>query len=64
VIIVSSLAHEYDPYSWGLYRPRPVEIGITLGSFGMFFTLFLIFVKLLPVLPLTDIKEHAEVERP
>jgi Ni/Fe-hydrogenase subunit HybB-like protein len=64
VIIVSSLAHEYDPYSWGLYRPRPVEIGITLGSFGLFFTLFLLFVKLLPVLPLTEIKEHAQREAP
>lgn len=58
VIIVSSLAKEYDPYSWGIYRPSPVEIGITLASFGFFFTLFLLFTKLLPVLSITEIKEE------
>lgn len=60
VIIVSSLAHEFDPYSWGTYTPSPVELGITVGSFGMFFTFFLLFTKLLPVLSVTEIKERAE----
>ncbi len=58
VIIVTSLAKEYNPYSWGVYVPSPVEIGITIGSFGMFFTFFLIFTKVLPVLSITEIKEH------
>lgn len=58
VIIVSSLSHEYDPYSWGPYAPRLVEILITTGSFGLFFTLFLIFSKLLPVLSFSEIKEQ------
>jgi len=60
VIIVTALAREYDPYSWGTYSPSAVEIGITIGSFGMFFTLFLIFTKLLPVLSVTELKERAE----
>ncbi|MFH1143379.1 MAG: NrfD/PsrC family molybdoenzyme membrane anchor subunit [Candidatus Eisenbacteria bacterium] len=58
VIIVSALAKEYEPYSWGIYTPRPIEIGITIGSFGMFFTLFLLFTKALPVLSLTEVKER------
>ncbi|MGE5340533.1 MAG: NrfD/PsrC family molybdoenzyme membrane anchor subunit [Candidatus Omnitrophota bacterium] len=58
IIIVTSLSHEYDPYSWGTYSPRPVEIGITLGSFGMFFMLFLLFAKTLPVLSISEIKEQ------
>lgn len=58
VIIVSSLAKEYDPYSWGTYKPSFVEVGITLASFGFFFTLFLLFTKLLPVLSVTEIKEE------
>jgi molybdopterin-containing oxidoreductase family membrane subunit len=33
-------------------------VGISLGSFGMFFTLYLLFVKTLPVLSITEIKEH------
>lgn len=58
VIIVTSLARDFDPYNWGLYRPTYVEIGITVGSFGMLFMLFLLFVKALPVLSVTELKEE------
>lgn len=58
VIIVTSLAHDFDPYVWGTYRPTYVEVGISLGSFGLFFLLYLLFVKNLPVLSITEIKEH------
>jgi molybdopterin-containing oxidoreductase family membrane subunit len=57
-IIVTSLAKEYNPYSWGTYTPSLVELGITIGSFGMFFTFFLIFSKVLPVLSISEIKEQ------
>jgi len=60
VIIVSSLAKDYDPYAWGTYTPTLIEAGITLGSFGMFFTFFLLFAKYLPVLSITEIKEISE----
>jgi molybdopterin-containing oxidoreductase family membrane subunit len=61
VIIVTSLAHDFDPYVWGsatVYAPTYVEVGISLGSFGLFFMLYLIFLKTLPVLSITEIKEH------
>ncbi len=58
VLIVSALAHEYEPYAWGTYSPSFVEIGITLGSFGLFFSLYLLFLKTLPVLSITELKEH------
>lgn len=57
-IIVTSLAKEYNPYSWGTYTPSLVELGITIGSFGMFFLFFLIFSKVLPVLSISEIKEQ------
>lgn len=57
-IIVTSLAREYNPYSWGTYTPSVVELGITIGSFGMFFTFFLLFSKALPVLSISEIKEQ------
>ena len=59
VIIVTSLARDYNPYAWGTYSPTFVEVGITLGSFGLFFTLYLIFVKVLPVLSITELKEES-----
>jgi len=58
IIIVTSLAKEFNPYSWGTYTPSFVEVGITIGSFGMFFTFFLIFSKVLPVLSISEIKEQ------
>jgi molybdopterin-containing oxidoreductase family membrane subunit len=58
IIIVTSLAKEYNPYSWGTYTPSLVEVGISIGSFGMFFTFFLIFSKVLPVLSMAEIKEQ------
>ena len=51
VIIVGSEAHEYDPYPWGVYPyPSIIEWGILIGSFSLFFFLFLLFAKFLPII--------------
>jgi len=60
VIIVTSLAHEFDPYSWGPYRPSIIEISITIGTFGFFFMMFLLFAKFLPVVAITEKKEEVQ----
>ncbi len=58
VIIVTSLSKDYDPYAWGTWTlPTPTEVGITIGSFGFFFTLFLLFTKVLPILSITELEE-------
>ncbi|MHB8418479.1 MAG: NrfD/PsrC family molybdoenzyme membrane anchor subunit [Myxococcales bacterium] len=59
VIIVSSLSHDRLPYLWRVYHPRPIELAITLGSFGWFFFWFLLFVKFLPTLSIAELKEEA-----
>ncbi|MBX2985338.1 MAG: polysulfide reductase NrfD [Bacteroidia bacterium] len=56
VIIVTSLHREYLPSGWALYSPSWVEIGIYLGTFGMFFTFFFLFAKFLPVINIAEIK--------
>ncbi|WP_372365908.1 NrfD/PsrC family molybdoenzyme membrane anchor subunit [Candidatus Uabimicrobium sp. HlEnr_7] len=56
-IFVISLSHDFSPYSWGMYYPSLIEIGITIGSFGWFFLLFLIFAKTLPIVAITEVKE-------
>ncbi len=58
VIIVASLAHGVAPATWrGLYQPTWVEGAITLGSFAWFSLFFLLFAKLVPVLPVSELKE-------
>lgn len=57
VIIIGSVAHDFIPYAWGLYRPTLVEFGIMIGSFCLFFFLFVLFVKHLPSVSMTEMKE-------
>lgn len=56
MIIFTSLAHDFLPQNWGSYFPTWVEISITLGSFGFFFFWFFGFSKLLPTVPLSELK--------
>ena len=57
VIIVGSVAHDFIPYSWGYYWPSAIEMGIMLGTFCLFFFLYLLFVKHLPSVSMTEMKE-------
>ena len=59
VIIVGSVAHDFIPHAWGHYAPTLVEYGIFLGSFSLFFFLFILFVKHMPSLSMTELKETA-----
>ncbi len=57
VIVIPSLSHEFEPWQWGTYRPTFVDYSILLGSFGWFFMWFLLFIKQLPVMAMSEIKE-------
>ena len=56
VIIVSSQMRQYLPSSWGNFRPTRFDYGVLLGSFGLFFTLFLLFCRFVPVVAVAEIK--------
>ncbi len=56
VIIVTSLERDFLPSTWTRYTPTWVEIATLLGSFGLFFTCFLVFCRLLPVIAMAEIK--------
>jgi Ni/Fe-hydrogenase subunit HybB-like protein len=57
VIIIGSVAHDFLPHAWGLYSPTWVEFGIMIGSFCLFFFLFVLFVKHMPSVSMTEMKE-------
>ena len=56
-IIVSSLAHSFDPAYWTFYWPTYIEWGVLIGSCGWFFFWFLLFCKTFPAVAITEIKE-------
>ena len=57
VIVIPSLSHEFEPWQWGGYHPTWVDFGILLGSFGWFFMWFLLFIRQMPVMAISEIKE-------
>ncbi len=57
VIIIPSLSHEFEPWQWGRYWPTWVDLAILLGSFGWFFMWFLLFIKQMPVMAMSEFKE-------
>lgn len=56
VIIVTSLHRAYIPAEWHMFHPTLVDIMIFAGSFGIFITLFLIFMRVIPVFAMAELK--------
>ena len=56
VIIVTSLHRDYLPSSWTMFHPTFVDVGIFIGTIGIFFTCFLIFARTFPVIALSELK--------
>jgi Ni/Fe-hydrogenase subunit HybB-like protein len=56
VIIVTSLHRDYLPSSWGYFHPTIVDIGCFVGSLGLFFTLFALFIRWLPQIAMFEVK--------
>ena len=56
VIIVTSLARDYLPSSWGYFKPTWVDVMMFAGTFGLFLTLFLLFCRFLPMVALSEVK--------
>jgi len=56
VIIASSLHRDFLPASWGYFTPTWVDICTFAGTIGMFLTLFLLFLRFLPAIAMSEIK--------
>lgn len=56
VIIVTSLHRDYLPSSWDMFIPTLHDYLILIGSFGMFFTFFLLFTRFFPTIAIAEIK--------
>jgi molybdopterin-containing oxidoreductase family membrane subunit len=61
VIIVTSIHRDYTPGAWGEFHPSVTDIGMFVGTIGIFFTLFLLFARYFPVLALNELKTILKV---
>lgn len=68
VIVVTSLHRDFLPSSWDYFTPTMWDISTLLGSFGLFFTLFCLFVRYAPMVAMSELKgvlpqAHVHLER-
>jgi len=56
VIIVTSLHRDFLPSSWFYFKPTLFDLTTMIGSFGLFFTMFCLFVRFLPIVATAEVK--------
>ncbi|MBV9874030.1 MAG: polysulfide reductase NrfD [Verrucomicrobia bacterium] len=56
VIFVISLTRDFLPSSWGMYYPTWVDIWTFIGTIGIFVTLFLLFIRFLPMVAISEVR--------
>ena len=55
-VIVMTLHRDFLPSSWGFYAPTWVDVWTYIGTFGLFFTMFLLFMRFLPIIAIAEVK--------
>lgn len=63
VITITSLHNDFLPSNWGNYAWSFWDAGVLIGSFGMFLTLFLLYLRVFPAISIAEIKPMLGVGR-
>ncbi|MGV6860538.1 MAG: NrfD/PsrC family molybdoenzyme membrane anchor subunit [Putridiphycobacter sp.] len=56
VIIVTSIHQDFLPSSWSMFYPTWVDIGVYVGTIGLFFVFYMAYVRYFPVLAISEVK--------
>lgn len=57
VIVITSLHRDFVPSSWGMYFPTRWDWATLFGSMGLFLTLLFLFIRFLPMISITEMRE-------
>jgi hypothetical protein len=58
VIVISSLAHDFMPSSWALFHATIWDWGTLIGSFGLFLTLLFLFIRVIPMIAISEVRKE------
>ncbi len=58
VIVLSSLHRDFLPSSWGPFTPTVWDWATFVGTFGLFAALMLLFLRVLPAVAMSEVREH------
>ncbi len=64
VIVVTSLHRDFLPGSWGMYYPTLWDWMTYIGTIGLFLTMFYVFVRLLPMISIFEIRTLSPDAKP
>ena len=62
VIVVVSLSRDFMPSAWGMYSGTIVDYGVFAGSIGLFFCLLFLFIRVLPMISIFEMRELVHEE--
>ncbi len=60
-IVVTSLSKDYLPSNWVSYDPTYVEIGVYLGTLGLFAIGILLFFRYIPIMAISEVKSVVHI---
>jgi molybdopterin-containing oxidoreductase family membrane subunit len=63
MIVVTPLSQGWLPSSWGMYYPTIWDWGMFAGTIGLFFFLFLLFLRALPMISIFELRELVDDTR-
>ncbi len=65
VIVVVSLHRDFMPSAWGMYSGTIFDYGVLAGTLGLFVALLFLFIRLLPMISIFEMRElvHREEGR-
>ena len=62
VIVVVSLHRDYMPSAWGMYSGTVFDYGVFVGTIGLFVALLFLFIRLLPMISIFEMRELVHEE--
>ena len=63
IIVVTSLHREFLPSSWGMYAGTRWDWALFIGTIGLFLALLFIFIRLLPMISIFEMRTLVEEEK-
>ena len=60
-IVVTSLSKDFLPSNWVSYSPTIIDIGVFVGTIGLFGTGVLLFMRYIPMMAISELKSVAQI---
>jgi len=60
-IVITSLSKDYLPSNWVSYSPTIIDIGVFVGTIGLFGTGVLLFMRYIPMMAISELKSVAHI---